>query len=332
MILAGDIGGTNTRLALFEQSGSELSLIKTKKQASRDWQDLAGVLYNFLEDAGVSQGQIEAGCLSLAGPIQRNHCQLTNLGKTIDLEHVRKSLNLVTSLTFCNDLVALGHGLQTLECSQLYCLASGKEDQFYTNPALANRAILAPGTGLGESQIIKEKYVSPTEGAHADFAPQSELEVRLWRFLHHEFGHVSYERVLSGPGLTHLYRFFLSEVGEESNVSSALSPQEITEKALSQNCPVCRCALDLFVKILGAEAGNLALRSLALGGIYLGGGIVPKLLPQLQNETFLRAFCDKGRFKELLASIPVYVILEEQTSLFGAARIAIIQYNQKTRV
>lgn len=322
MILAGDIGGTNTRLAVFERIGSKLFIITEKKQASKDWQDLVCVIRDFLEDAGLSQTQIKTGCLSLAGPIQGNRCQFTNLGKTIDLERVRESLNLATPLTFCNDLVALGHGLKDLNSSQLDCLTPGKEVQTCNTPASANRAILAPGTGLGESLIV-EGHVSPTEGAHADFAPRSELEIRLWRFLYQEFGHVSYERVLSGPGLTHLYRFFLREAGEDSNASLLLSPQEITEKAISKSCPVCYRTLDLFIEILGAEAGNLALRSLALGGIYLGGGIVPKLLPQLHEGMFLKAFCDKGRFRELLASIPIYVILEEQTALYGAAWYAL---------
>lgn len=328
MILAGDIGGTNTRLGLFERSGSELCLVREKKQASKGWQDLAPVIYDFLKGAGVSLAEIETSCLSLAGPIQENHCQLTNLGKTIDLYHIQKSLNIETPIYFCNDLVALGFGLLTLRSSQLDCLILGKKVQSFTHPpASSNRAILAPGTGLGESLIVEGKYVVPSEGAHCDFAPRSELEIRLWRFLHLEFGHVSNERILSGPGLTNLYRFFLNEAGKDDKTSSLLSPEDINRKAIAKSCPVCERALTLFLEILGAEAGNLALRSLAFGGIYLGGGIVPKLLPQLHEGTFLNAFYDKGRFSELLESIPVYVILDEKTALYGAARFAILQRN-----
>ncbi|AHF06809.1 glucokinase [Desulfitobacterium metallireducens DSM 15288] len=325
MILAGDIGGTNTRLGIFEQSGSELCLVRQKKQASTGWQDLVPVIYDFLKNAGVSPEEIESGCLSFAGPIQDNHCQLTNLGKTIDLERVQKSINIETRLSFCNDLVALGYGLLSLKPSQLDCLTTKKSACSYTHLPSFNRAILAPGTGLGESLIIEEQYVMPTEGAHGDFAPRSELEVRLWRFLHLEFGHVSNERILSGPGLTRLYRFFLNEAGKDDQTSSLLSPEVITQKAIAKSCPVCEHALNLFLEILGAEAGNLALRSLAFGGIYLGGGIVPKLLPQLHEGRFLNAFYDKGRFCELLESIPVYVILDEKTALYGAARYAILQ-------
>ncbi|MEA4903168.1 glucokinase [Desulfitobacterium sp.] len=324
MILAGDIGGTNTRLGLFKRSEKELHLVYEKKQASSCWQDPVDLLHEFLKDAGIQPKEIETGCLSLAGPIGENFCHLTNLNRAIDLEYIRKSLNIKIPLHFCNDLMALGYGLPTLNSSQLYCLASGKKMQCGSDPASLNRAILAPGTGLGESLIIDSDSVIPSEGAHADFAPRSELEVRLWRFLHQELGHVSNERILSGPGLINLYHFFLSEDEANHKASPLPTPQKITKKAINKSCPYCQSALDLFLEILGAEAGNLALRSLAYGGIYLGGGIVPKLLPQLRESSFLKAFYDKGRFHELLSSIPVYVILEEQTALYGAARYALL--------
>lgn len=322
MILAGDIGGTNTRLALFEQRDSELYLIKGKKQASNSWRNLDEIICDFLKESGVDQKQVTAGCLSLAGPIQGNYCQFTNLGLTIDFENVRKSLNFLSTLSFCNDLVALGYGLSALKSTQLFCLTPGIKVQDDSRSTPSNQAIIAPGTGLGESMIIQGKYVSPTEGAHSDFAPRNELEIHLWRFLHQRFGHVSNERILSGPGLTHLYRFLLKESEQDLTTIPLLSPSEITEKAVTKRCPICRQALELFIEILGAEAGNLALRSLAIGGIYLGGGIVPKLLHQLQEGKFLKAFYDKGRFRKLLTSIPIYVILEEHTALIGAARLA----------
>lgn len=325
MILAADIGGTNTRLGLFEQRGSELYLVRQKKQASKDWQDLIPILFDFLEVTGVSITEIETGCLSLAGPIQGNLCQLTNLNRIIDLEHIRKAFKTVKPLSFCNDLVALGYGLNSLKSSQLHCLTPSLPTYPTTPSAACNRAILAPGTGLGESLIIGE-YVVPTEGAHADFAPRSEIEVRLWRFLHHTWGHVSYERILSGPGLMNLYSFFRDEAGQKECYSPTLTPEEITQKALTKSCPLCESALRLFLEIFGAEAGNIALRTLAWGGIYLGGGIVPKLLPLLLEGAFLEAFSDKGRFKELLKSIPIYVILDEKTALYGAARYAINFY------
>lgn len=322
MILAADIGGTNTRLGLFEQRGSDLYLIKQKKLASKDWQDLVPVLLDFLGNAGFNAVEIDTGCLSLAGPIHGDHCQLTNLNKNIDLKHIQKVLNTVRPLSFCNDLVALGYGLNFLKSSQLHSLTSSPPSFPPTLSATYNRAILAPGTGLGESLIIGE-YVIPTEGAHTDFAPRSEIEVRLWRFLHHQWEHVSYERILSGPGLLNLYSFFLNETGQQGDYSPSLSPEDITRKALNKGCPACESALNLFLEILGAEAGNVALRALAYGGIYLGGGIVPKLLPLLHEEKFLEAFCNKGRFKELLKSIPIFVILEEETALYGAARFAL---------
>lgn len=322
--LAGDIGGTKTLLALFEKSSTQLNLLTERKIASTQWNNLAEELHSFLRWAEVEPKEIAAGCLSLAGPIHENACQLTNLDRTLDFDLLRSSIRLQSPLLFCNDLAAMGHGIFTLEPKDLLCLNPSVLSTCSTTFTELNRAVIAPGTGLGESIIIGGNVVSPTEGAHVDFAPRSEQEVRLWRFLAKEYGHVSYERVLSGPGLVNIYRFLREDLNYDVEITELPlpSPAEITEKALAGTCRLSSETLELFIQLLGAEAGNLALKSLALGGVYLAGGIPPKILPKLQKGSFLEAFQSKGRFSELLRSIPIYVILNERTALYGAARIA----------
>lgn len=319
MILAGDIGGTNTRFGLFEKKGTNLFLSAEKKYASKSWREIVSIIDHFLRSTGMDSSEIEAGCLSLAGPIEGNQCKLTNLGIVLDLDKIKNDFGEIP-FTFCNDLVALGHGLKTLQPNQLFCLtlANKQMDQGL------NKAILAPGTGLGESLIINGRYITPTEGAHTDFAPRNEREINLWRFLQHEFGHVSYERILSGPGLRNLYRFLLQEENNNSMILSPLPlPDEITEKGRTDRSSISYRTLKLFIDILGAEAGNVALRSLALGGIYIGGGIVPKIVDLIEIDEFLTSFRNKGRFRELLERIPVYIILEEKAALYGAASYAL---------
>jgi glucokinase len=343
MFLAGDIGGTKTHIALFEKKGNTLKVFKEYYLRSTQWTSLSEVLLDFLHSAGFRPEEIISGCLSLAGPIQEQTCRLVNLNRTLDLASIRDSFPFRSPLLFCNDLVATGHGISALDPKDLvflnptvlnYNSCGDNVNPGLTPNLMLNRAVIAPGTGLGESIIVGDNHVCPTEGAHADFAPRNELEVRLWRFLTKEYGHVSYERVLSGPGLTNLYRFLKDE--DEvvfslslpnnvltSNNQEIPTPSEITEKALSGTCPLSTKALELFIQLLGAEAGNLALKSLALGGVYLGGGIPPKILSKLQERSFLEAFQAKGRFSELLQGIPVYVILNERTALLGAAKIAL---------
>lgn len=332
MIFAGDIGGTKTLFGLFSQNGSNLSLLKEQRVSSEKWDTLELIIADFLEGVGVKPNEIEACCLSLAGPIQGNICTLTNLGKIIDCERLNASFHFLAPITFCNDLVATGYGIFGLESNDVLCLnpeippeqnkkGRGKD---HGN----NLAVIAPGTGLGESIIRDEHQVCPTEGAHCDFAPRSEQELRLWRFLHQKYGHVSYERVLSGPGLVNIYAFLLSELKTLTPAPLLPTPAQITQKALAGSCPICTQTLEVFVQILGAEAGNLALKSFALGGIYLGGGIPPKILPKLQKGSFMQAFQDKGRFHDFVARIPVYVILNEKTALYGAARIAASSLNK----
>lgn len=329
MILAADVGGTKTLIAVFEVRKGKLEIIEEQKLASREYSSLEEAVCTFFNSISLERQEITGACFSLAGPVYGKTCRLTNLEQTVDLEQLRIALDFIPTVHFCNDLEAAGHGIFALEEKDLYCLnpeTPGRKGPADPNKeGQLNKAVIAPGTGLGESLIIAGRYVCPTEGAHTEFGPQSEPEVKLWRFLHKEFGHVSYERILSGPGLVNIYRFLKTErFGYSTHPDSGETPEpeEITYRALSKTCPICVETLDIFVRILGAEAGNLALKSLALGGVYLGGGIPPKILPKLQDGTFLSSFCRKGRFSYLMKDIPVYVILNEKTALYGAARIA----------
>lgn len=317
--LAGDIGGTKTLLGLYSQKEDTLRLLKEVNLASKDWQYLTPLVLSFLTESHLNPENITAGCLSLAGPIYQDNCHLTNLNRTIYLKHVQSALNFQKPLLFINDVEAMGHGLTALTPGDLLCLTHFSTTHNKPGTPI-NRAIIAPGTGLGEAMVMKDNQVYPTEAAHADFAPRTEEEVSLWRFLASEFGHVSYERVLSGPGLENIYRFLLRESRQDDR--DIPTPSEITKKALSGICPLCTDTVELFIKILGAEAGNLALRTLAYGGVYLAGGIPPKILPKLRNGSFMEAFLSKGRSSDLLVEIPIYVVLDEKISLHGAAKFA----------
>ncbi|NLM21068.1 MAG: glucokinase [Peptococcaceae bacterium] len=331
MILAADIGGTNARFALFRPVNHGLEMTDLHKYPSRQLTSLPEAIADYLRKNKLWQSaKIKAAWFSLAGPISGNKCRFTNLELTVDLTSLREQLAFIPLIGWSNDLVALGYGISILP-DQALLLLRGKPlngkliNGASLNSSSLNRAVIAPGTGLGESLIIGGQ-VYPTEGAHADFAPQVEEDLELWRFLHRRYGHVSYERLLSGEGLTNIYNFLWERDEVKGNGEAAykdLSPQEISNKALAKECRLCVEALHIFVRLLGAEAGNLALKSFAQGGVYLGGGIPPKIIEKLKDGTFQAAFTDKGRFSKFLAQIPVYLILEENTPLLGAAHLAL---------
>ncbi|AGA69640.1 glucokinase [Desulfitobacterium dichloroeliminans LMG P-21439] len=323
LYLAGDIGGTKTLLGLYSLKGTELTLVRERKSSSRDWQRLTPFIQGFLEEMALTPEDITGACLSLAGPLTQERCLLTNLNKVIHFQSLHSTLHFQRPLLFVNDLEAMGQGLLVSQKEDLLCLNSRAQNSI-SAPAIPspNRALLAPGTGLGQAMILGNHQIYATEGAHRDYAPRTEQEIRLWRFLAQKYDHVSYERILSGPGLATIYHFLRWEAHPHSLHDPVPASEQITKRALAGICPLCTETLELFVKILGAEAGNLALMTLAYGGIYLGGGIPPKILPKLQEDDFMEAFLAKGRFRDLLSSIPIYVILNEKTPLLGAARLA----------
>lgn len=316
MILAGDIGGTKTHLVLCQNIETR-TFLKEEKYLSRNYGSIQEILREFLQ--GVTE-KIDVLSMGVAGPVVQNQCHATNLPWVISGETIRKEFS-IPRVFLLNDLEANAYGIEVLRHDEFLSLQGG-------TPHRGNRALIAVGTGLGESGIFwdgKQHHPFASEGGHSSFAPTDEEDVDLWRYLRGKYGHVSYERVLSGPGLQNLYRFYVEAKGEREKpeVAQRMAKEDpgrvITESALAEMCPACERALDRFVIHYASEAGNLALKMLAIGGIYIGGGIAPKILPALQSGRFISLFSKKGRFAGLLSSLPVSVILNQATALLGAA-------------
>jgi glucokinase len=321
MILAGDVGGTKTLLAVFDP-GAGMSIVREATLPSEEIESLESAVEAFL--LGAPRLKVGAACLGVAGPVVDGRCVGTNLPWEVHERRLAAAVGAPARLI--NDLEAAAHGVLTLPPEKFLVLQSGTP-----NPR-GNMALIAAGTGLGQALMVPDGLgghrVMPSEGGHADFAPADELQVDLLRFLRAEFGHVSWERVLSGPGLANIYRFFQTRAGHAAPdwLRARLQREDagavVGEVGLSGRDPVCAEALDLFVSIYGAQAGNLALETLALGGLVVGGGIAPKIQARLSDGRFTATFRDKGRLDSLLASIPVKVALDPRAPLWGAARLA----------
>lgn len=319
MILAGDIGGTKTNLALFNGDGDGRHPVRLETFRSGEHEGLEPMIEAFLSER---EEAVEAACFGVAGPVRDGSCfDTVNLAWPVDGPGVAALLGL-DEVGLLNDLEANAWGIAALGPDDLAVLNAGHPG------ASGNAAVISAGTGLGEAGLYwdgQRHHPFATEGGHVDFAPRSELELELWRFLAAELGHVSYERVCSGMGLVNLYRFFLHRSGPLPQpdwfVEASDKGAAVSKAAASGDEPASE-ALDLMVSIYGAAAGNLALKLMATGGIYIGGGIAPKILPRLREGGFMRTFTDKGRFARLLEGVPVSVILNERTALLGAARCA----------
>ena len=313
MILAGDIGGTNTRLALFNGDSREPHCLETYPSADHD--SLEELVRVFLSRHPV---EVSHACFGVAGPVRDGRIAGVNLAWPVDCSRVAASLGL-PSVGLINDLEANAYGIAALGPDDVVCLNEGAPD------AAGNRAVISAGTGLGEAGLYWDgtrHHPFAAEGGHTDFGPRSELQLGLLRFLAAEHDHVSYERVCSGMGLVNVYRYLVhsgSLLEPEWYRSAPDRAAAISQAALDGRDDVAAKALDLMISIYGAEAGNLALKVMATGGVYLGGGIAPKILPRLQDGAFMRAFTDKGRLSSILENIPVRVILNDKTALLGAA-------------
>ena len=322
LVLAGDIGGTKTNLAVFSAHGKKLRSEASQSFPSKQYSGLTPILKAFL--AGANH-VIEAACFGIAGPIVDGRVKTTNLPWIVESNELRRVLQ-VDSIHLLNDLEAGAYGLFTLEDEEFFTLNEGKMRQ------AGNKALIAAGTGLGEAMLYDDgRHFRPlaSEGGHGDFAPRDELEIELLRYLMGRFGHVSYERVISGPGLFNIYRFLKESRGmaEPAWLTERFAAGDdggaiVSKAALANESEICVKALDMFVSIYGAEAGNMALRAKSVRGLYVGGGIAPKILPKLKDGAFMRAFADKGRYADLLAAIPVQVVLNDQAALRGAAYFA----------
>ncbi len=321
LILAGDIGGTSTRLAYFDTADGTLVPLVEKRFPSRDAGSLTEIVRRFAAEQGLAAKQ---ACFGIAGPVRQGRVRTPNLPWSVDAAELALTLGL-PSVQLVNDIDANACGIGLLGPEDLAVLNQGVPD-----PA-GPIAVVSAGTGLGEAMAYWDGTAHrplPSEGGHADFGPRNEMETELLLFLRAEHGRVSTERVVSGPGLRNIYRFFrdAQHLPETPAVAEAMRQGDpsaaITRAALSGDCSLCSRVLDLFVSLYGAEAGNVALRSLATGGVYLGGGIAPKIVERLKGPGFMLAFTAKGRLSPLLERIPVQVILNDRTALLGAGRLA----------
>lgn len=316
--LVGDIGGTKTALALADVAGSEVRLGEVRRYPSRDYSTLEEILEVFLAAA---KAPCHEAALAVPGPVFEQRSLITNLPWALDGRVIERRLGLAR-VWLLNDLEAIGWGLPALDEDDLATLHPGEPD------AQGNACIVAAGTGLGQAGLYwdgRRHHPFPTEGGHTDFAPASAREQALLEHLRAQYGHVSWERLVSGPGIANIYRFVVATAATEQpawlrdELANRDIAEVVAEAAAQRRCPHCVETMDLFLRLYGREAGNMALKLMALGGIYLGGGIAPKNLATLRNGPFLDAFFDKGRMTPLMRRMPVKVILAPQTPLYGAA-------------
>lgn len=316
-MLAGDVGGTKTNIAFYAVTG-DFSPIAEHTYLNKEFSSLEQVIRQFHKDTGLTAN---TACFGIAGAISNGRCDMPNLGWHIDSNALTISLGF-SEVHLLNDLEATAYGITTLTPNQLATINEG------TPVKNGNMALIAAGTGLGEALLLhtnNDYHVSASEGGHADFAARSQEDIALLRHLTARYGHVSWERVISGPGLKNIYDFLkTSQCAAEPAWLGKLLAKEgdasaiIANGALEDKADICTQALDIFMSAYGAEAGNLALRSLSTGGLYIGGGIAPKILIKFYEDAFVTSFLNKGRFTTLLAEIPLKVILEPKTALRGA--------------
>ena len=319
MLLAGDIGGTKTLLGLYKPESGPRQPIAEAEFRSASYPGLEEMVREFLEQTNQTATH---ACFDVAGPVLGGRAHLTNLPWSLAEETLGRNLGLKKAVLL-NDLKAIAYAVPHLQTADLHTLNPGKPD-----PQGA-MAVIAPGTGLGEAFLVwsgTEYIACSSEGGHASFAPSNETQAELWRHVSQKYGHVSYERVCSGQGLPNIY-YYLRDAGYAqeppefaAKLASAPDPTPvIVQAALADPAanPRCTATLQIFVDILGAEAGNLALKVLATGGVYLAGGVPQRLLPWLEDGRFMQAFVNKGRFADLLRDIPVHAVVS-RAALLGA--------------
>jgi len=321
MVLAGDIGGTKTNLAYYEQEGDRLIPVFMKSYPSQEYASLSEVLSLLQRE---HPQKISTAAFGIAGPVVENTCRLTNVDWTVDGQELARDLGL-SSVALLNDLVATAYGILRLSQGDIETLQAGRPQRHGTI------GVIAAGTGLGMGALVWDgsRYLAvASEGGHADFSARNDLEMDLVRHLRTTYGAVGVERIVAGPGLHHVYRFLRSHTAAEepgwlsSAVQSGDPSAEIARAALEGRDDTCAKALDVFVSAYGAEAGNLALRFLATGGMYVAGGIAPKILPKIRSGLFLESFLSKDTYRPLLMSIPLHVVLNDKTALLGAGHVA----------
>ena len=330
MILAGDVGGTKVHLALYDFEGGRLKALRDRKYPALDFACLDDIVNDFLaaDVDGVvpDRSQVKAACFGCPGPVRDGKLKLTNLPWVLDVRELASSLS-IEHIFLINDLEANGYGIPELAPEKIFTLHEGDPT------AVGHRGLIAAGTGLGQALLIwdgKKNHVPiPSEGGHCDFAARNETEIALLQHLRRTLhGRVSFERVVSGLGIKNVYGFCkeVLKLEEPKWLADRLAHEDpnavIGECAENGTSDICFQTLRIFASAYGAEAGNVALKVLALGGIYLGGGIAPKILKTLKAGSFIEAFIDKGRMSSILEAIPVRVILDDTCALLGAAAYA----------
>jgi glucokinase len=326
MILAGDIGGTKTNVALFSREGGPHAPLAEASFPSARYPSLEAIVREFL---AAHPATLEVACFGVAGPVVERRAEITNLPWVLDADAMSVDLGIPT-VYLINDLKAVAQAVPYLDLDDVATINHG-------DPVAGGAiAVIAPGTGLGEAFLTYDRgrYLAhPSEGGHSSFAPATPTEAALLSYLLEQHNHVSYERVCSGLGIPNIYAYFRDRVfeGETPAIGARLAAAPdptpvIVGGALdpAERCPVCAATLDCFLGIFGSETGNLALKVLATGGVYLGGGIPPRLIPELRGERFLAGMRNKGRFRELMEQVPVHVILNPKTGLYGSAAYALM--------
>lgn len=318
MILAGDVGGTKCNLALFGEKNGKLEVVFRERFASKEFAQFDLIIREFSRRAApyLTYEKIRAAGFGVAGPVIHNRIHTTNLPWVVDAKILAQEVG-VPSVVLVNDLGGTGLSIEHLSPQDLCVLNPGKPVSH------ATRALIAAGTGLGEGVLYwdENRYrVLPSEGGHSDFAPRTDQQVELLKFMRHRYPQVSWELILSGRGFRTLHEFIAPSVKHTVFEDPDADPAPfITKSGLDRSCPICTEALDLWTSIYGAEAGNLVLKVLALGGIYVAGGIAVKILPKMTDGRFIDAFKDKWRYADMLSDVPVSVVLNESAPLIGVA-------------
>lgn len=322
MILAGDTGGTKTRLALYEQENGKLRRRMTETFISREYAGLEEILRVFL---GKHHVNVSTACFGVSGPVVNGMAKLTNLDWQLNEKEIAHAVG-IGAVRLVNDLVATTAAIPHFSAEDLFTLHEGSPD-----PSNKISAVLAPGTGLGEAFLFRgngHNRVFASEGGHADFAPTNDFEIDLLRYLKKKYERVSYERVLCGPGLFNIYIFLKDSAyaPEPPELAARFAGNDpiaiISEAGLAGEFDICIKALDVFASIMGAQAGNLVLTMLATGGVYLGGGIPPKIVTKLNDGRTVGAYLKKGRLSDVVKRTPLYVIRDDHAALLGAASMA----------
>ena len=318
MLLAGDVGGTNARLGLFRRGSTRPELEHTHVYPTSAFPDVVGMLREFCRERGIAPSSLEGAAFGVAGPVLDDVVVLTNANWRIDGPATARALGL-DRVRVINDLSAMAWGVTVLLEGEYVTLQQCEADP------RGNVALIAPGTGMGEALLHNQDgrlWPSPSEGGHADLAPHTDRQIELLRDLTTRCGRASWEHVLSGPGLLNLFAFTHATACTFVDAAAPDAPARITANGLAGTCPACIECLQLFVELLGAEAGNLGLRTVATGGVYVGGGIPPRILPALQDGRFMTAFLAKEPAREVVERMPVHVITHPYPGLLGAAVVA----------